>query len=177
MSLYVTALYPSLHTSNGYYSKFIQLVFSFFNPSKLLVFVTHMTKLQSWNTCCVTNLLQLICKPAISWGHFLLCSSWTRRAISFSLSSFSMQVLTLQISSMPFLPSPFPTPTSRSSVLIQGLFQTSCLCLLSLDSVPPASQNAGICKYKAEWEVFANPASSNWTTGTSIKIINNVHFT
>lgn len=146
----------------------------FFNPSKLLVSITAQ-KPQSWNTCCVTSLLQLVCKPVISWVH-LSCSSWTRRVTSFSLFSFSIQVLTLQISSMFFLPSPFPTPTSRSSVLVQGLFQTSCLSWFSLDSIPPASQNSGICKCKAEWEVSANPASSNWSAGSSLKVINNVHF-
>lgn len=103
---------------------------SFFNPSKLLGFITAHEK--------APEVKHVLCdKPAPAHlqtchflGSLLLCSSWTRRMISFSLTSFSMQALTLQISSMFLLPSPLPIPTSRSSVLIQGLFQTSCTCLV-----------------------------------------------
>lgn len=102
---------------------FQNLSSSFFNPSKLLVFITGHDKASELKHMLCDSLLQLICKPAISRVHLLPCSSWTRRVISFSLSSFSVQVLTLQISSMLILPSPLPTPTSSSSVLVQQLVQ------------------------------------------------------
>lgn len=107
----------------------------FFNPSKLLVFVTAHTKdLHSWNTGCLTShLLQFAFKPAISWVHLMSLSSGARRVNSLSLSPFFTSILALEITFMPFVPSSLPTNTAGSTSSCSGpeqeLFQTSHLCL------------------------------------------------
>lgn len=74
---------------------FQNLSSSFFNPSKLLVFITAHDKAPELKHMLCDSLLQPVCKPDTSWAHLSPCSSWTRREISFSLFSLSMQVLTL----------------------------------------------------------------------------------